>query len=111
MRRGGRGIRMIYQITLYEGKWGKKVSERSVRSLVRQWFPCSRNEARQGLKTHDIWFQPVEEGVLVFADFTVHQNSAFFDIDEELIIDKLYHCFYSLKPEYESMVEVILLEE
>jgi hypothetical protein len=97
---------MTYQITLYDGEWDKTVSEKTVQGLLRQWFPRSRSERRQGSKPYQLTFQPVEISVLVSAELTVYQDSDYFDGDEELVTDKLYRCFYSIGPEYESMVEI-----
>ena len=95
---------MIYQILLYDGNWEKKISEKTVGNLLKQWFPRSRIELRQGLATYAIEFQTPEEGVLVSAEFITVGDS-------ELVADKLYRCLYSLCPEYESMVEVNVFNE
>lgn len=107
MRRGRRGIRMTYQITLHDGDWKHKVTERSVRNQIRQHFPRSRSQKERDLDTHTICFNTPDEGVLISAELTLDERSIYRN-DEELCCDKLYTCFYALEPEYESMVEITL---
>lgn len=95
---------MIFQVTLYEGRWTKKVSEKSVRQLLKKRFYCSTFNVRQWSQSDGIVFQLTDSDVLHLVEFHISG-----DMDHELIIDELYHRFCSLGPEYESMIEVSVI--
>ena len=89
---------MIYQITLYDGGWEKLPTEKAVKNLMRHRFKDSQNIQFQG---HD-----EESGAIVIE---VELPDSYFNDywrEQELVTDRLYRCFYSLGPEYESMVEI-----
>ena len=83
---------MIYQVTLYEGNWNKKVSEKIVWQLLRK-------------RARSIQFYEPDEDVKLSFEIDVVMPMY---RDCECVRDRLYRSLYRLGPEYESMVEVEL---
>ena len=88
---------MIYQVILYEGKWDKKISEKSVIKLLCHHFHQLKESESS------IQFQESEEGLYVEVRLIDDWR------EPGPVVDRLYRCFYTLEPEYETMVEVNII--